>query len=72
MIADTNQGRVLPMSGEVSELTLTPASEVPTAPDAPVPGTALEAGTTAPAERAADEAELDALSLLQRRVHPFA
>ncbi len=72
MIVKPDSRQVVRMVGDASDLTPTPAIDAPTAPDAPVPGAPLEPEATLPVERGDNEGEGDALTRLQRRVHPFA
>lgn len=56
---------------DVAGVTETPASEQPTAPDAPVPGVAIDPATVLPDDALTEPPIEDALSALQRRDHPF-
>lgn len=73
MIVDPEQRAVaVRMVGDVPDLTSTPASDAPTAPDAPTPGTALDPSMTMPSGPNGDASEDDPLTILQRRTHPFS
>ncbi len=58
--------------GDVTDLRQTAASETPTAPDAPIPGVALDPSMVVPDEARAQPPVEDPLTALQRRDHPFA
>jgi hypothetical protein len=58
--------------GEGSEIDDTPASESPTAADAPLAGAPLNPEDTLPALPSADKTPEDPLAALKQRPHPFA